>query len=544
MRTTHRLLQLGLCLFAGMITLVGALLLLPETGEARPNLSPSILYVAPGGNCGSASPCYGGLQSAVDAALPGDEIRVAAGTYAGVSTRVGFTQTAYLSKSVTVRGSYTTANWASSDPAHYPTTLDAQGQGRVLVITGPITVTVEGLHITGGDATEGSDDYAYEPGNGGGIYVATATVVLSNNVISGNKVVGDGPLGGGGLFLFGSDNSFLYNNLIDSNLGDGMYGRGGGVLVRDSYATLKGNIISHNHAGMGGGIEIAAGSDALLSHNTVVSNTCDYLGGGVFLSGYSDTTLKYNFISGNAGETGGGVEIEYNLHARLQGNTISDNTASWRGGGVAVIAGQVAVSDTLIRDNVAQEGGGVHGWGAGGGPPNDGIEVVLTNTVVADNRATSAGSGLLFDDGFHPDSVVRLLHVTIARNTGGDGSGIHIRSIGNNRITVTNSILVSQTVGITAAPIIATLDGILWFGNGANTGGEGLIAATHEYTGDPAFAADSYHLTAGSAAISRGVTTDVTTDIDGDPRDVPPDLGADEYQYLSPLYLPLILLRG
>jgi hypothetical protein len=109
---------------------------------------------------------------------------------------------------------------------------------------------------------------------------------------------------------------------------------------------------------------------------------------------------------------------------------------------------------------------------------------------------------------------------------------------------VTNSILVSQTVGITAAPIIATLDGILWFGNGANTGGEGLIAATHEYTGDPAFAADGYHLTAGSAAISRGVTTDVTTDIDGDPRDVPPDLGADEYQYLSPLYLPIILLRG
>jgi hypothetical protein len=226
------------------------------------------------------------------------------------------------------------------------------------------------------------------------------------------------------------------------------------------------------------------------------------------------------------------VEIEYNLHARLQGNTISGNTASWRGGGVAVIAGHVAGTDTLIRDNEAQEGGGVHAT-------RGNSEVALTNTVVADNRATSAGSVLFFQG-----SAAHLMHTTIARNTGGDGSGIHVHIISSNRITVTNSILVSQTVGITAAPSIATLDGILWFGNGTNTGGEGLIAITHDYTGDPAFAADGYHLMPGSAAIDKGVEAEVTTDIDGDPRDVLPDLGADEYQYLSPLYLPIILLRG
>jgi hypothetical protein len=530
MRIFHRLLRLGLCLLAGMMTLVGAWLCLPATGEARPNPNPSIRYVAPGGNCGSAGPCYGSVQSAVDAALSGDEIRIAAGTYAGVDTRAGFTQTAYLSKSITIRGGYTTTNWASSDPAHYPTTFDAQGQGRVLLITGPITVTVEGLRITGGDAAKAGENNDYDYDCGGGIYVATATVVLSDNVISGNTV-GNGFVCGGGLFLYRSDNSFLYNNLIDGNLADGMYSRGGGLDVVDSYATLRGNTISRNHAGSGGGIEVGP-SDALLSHNTIVSNTCDYLGGGVFLSSFSDTTLEYNFISGNEGETGGGVEIEYNLHARLQGNTISGNTASWRGGGIAVIAGHVAVSDTLVRDNEAQEGGGMF-------VTNTDDDVALTNTVVADNRATSAGSGLFFQD-----SAARLAHTTIARNTGGDGSGIHIHLLSSNKITATNTILVSQTVGITAAPSIATLDGILWFGNGANTGGDGLIAVTHEYTGDPAFAADGYHLMASSAAISRGVDVGVTTDIDGNPRDVPPDLGADEYQELIPLYLPIVLARG
>ena len=38
-------------------------------------------------------------------------IHVAAGTYAGVSARAGVTQTVYISKTVAIRGGYTTANW-------------------------------------------------------------------------------------------------------------------------------------------------------------------------------------------------------------------------------------------------------------------------------------------------------------------------------------------------------------------------------------------------------------------------------------------------
>ncbi len=520
MRISARPLQLGLCLCAGTMALAGALLLLPETGEARPSSSPGTLYVAPGGNCGSASPCYDGVQSAVDAALPGDEIRVAAGTYTGVSTRAGFTQTVYLSKSITIRGGYTTTNWTLPDPAHQPATLDAQGQGRVLVISGSITVTIEGLHITGGDREAGGASEG-----GGGISVISATIVLSNNVIFGNK----GPSGGCGVYMYESPNATLTDNVIDSNICDDMYGRGGGVVVLGSHATLTGNAVSHNHAGQGGGIEIAVGSDALLSRNTVVSNSSDYSGGGVFLSTWSDSTLENNFISGNAGDWGGGVKIEYG-HARLQGNTISGNTASFRGGGIAIEESDVFLNGDLIQDNETQQQGG------GISVLNSDHEITLTNTVVIDNRAALAGSGLFFQG-----STARLLHTTIARNTGGDGSGIRVEY--GPVLTLTNTILVSQTVGITMAPSIATLDGVLWFGNGANTGGDGLIAVTHEYTGDPAFAADGYHLMPGSAAIDRGVAAGVTTDIDGGLRDALPDLGADEYQYLSPVYLPL-LLRG
>jgi hypothetical protein len=110
---------------------------------------------------------------------------------------------------------------------------------------------------------------------------------------------------------------------------------------------------------------------------------------------------------------------------------------------------------------------------------------------------------------------------------------------------MTNTVLVSQAVGVTvSAGSVATVDGILWFGNGTNTSGAGSIPVSNPFTGDPAFAADGYHLTVGSAAIDQGVNAGVTTDMDGQPRLGVPDLGADEYWapgFPKYIYLPLIM---
>jgi hypothetical protein len=69
----------------------------------------------------------------------------------------------------------------------------------------------------------------------------------------------------------------------------------------------------------------------------------------------------------------------------------------------------------------------------------------------------------------------------------------------------------------------------------------------NQYTGDPAFAPDGYHVTPGSAALDRGVNAgvaaDAATDVDGDVRPAPagthPDLGADEISQWR-VYLPLL----
>ena len=58
--------------------------------------------------CTEGSCNYTSIQEAVDAANDSDVIKVAAGTYTGVSTREGVTQVVYIDKSVTIRGGYTT----------------------------------------------------------------------------------------------------------------------------------------------------------------------------------------------------------------------------------------------------------------------------------------------------------------------------------------------------------------------------------------------------------------------------------------------------
>lgn len=96
------------------------------------------------------------------------------------------TQVVYISRTVTVRGGYTTANGFAGppDPLANPTTLDAGRQGRVLFISGDISPTIEGLRITGGNATGLRGQGSVNVHVGGGMYVYTATATISNCAVS------------------------------------------------------------------------------------------------------------------------------------------------------------------------------------------------------------------------------------------------------------------------------------------------------------------------------------------------------------------------
>jgi len=505
-------LRISLTLVIGLLALIGTLALLRLLGS-RPSVvhaqgpdGISTYYVAPGGDCGTGiTPCYDNIQAAVDAAdAPDDVVKVAAGTYNDINVRprddvttTGFvTQMVYITKTITIQGGYTTANWDTPYPITQPTVLDVEGQGRVLYITGDISTTIEGLHITGGDAA-GLYGGANGEHAGGGVYVLSATTTIRDNWIFENTAPGLG----GGLFLKKST-STLSGNIITANTA---ISGGGGILLVQKASTLGENLFADNSALFGGGA-LLQNNTSTLNDNIFTSNSASASGGGLFLE-ISRATLNRNIITLNdANGSGGGLHLTKS-NADLNGNIVISNT-SGTGGGL------------LIHE----------------------CDPTLSNNVVADNHALIGGSGLYIEG-----SSPRLLHTTIAHNRNGDGSGVYVTSFTDtveeetyfSTVALTNTILVGHVVGISVTTgNTATLEATLWgsdtWANGTDWGGTGVIfTGTVNIWGTPAFVNPDdgdYHISLASAAVDQGVGAGVDDDMDGNPRPLglDYDIGADE----------------
>ena len=256
----------------------------------------------------------------INTAAAGDEIRIAAGTYTGINTSGGLKQVVWVEKGVSLRGGFTTSNWTTPDPATNLTTVDAQSLGRGVVITGTVAaapaVTVEGLRITGGNATGLGGYGGATLAAGGGVYVFLAQAAFHNCTIYNNKASTAASGFGGGLAAMFSiltlDGSTVENNSAST----GGIGYGGGVLVK-------------NYTGYGG--------PATLSANTIQNNTASTAGGG----------------------WGGGLHLD-TVTATLDNNTIADNTAttasgaSGYGGGIRADGSELTLTNNTVQGNRAR----------------------------------------------------------------------------------------------------------------------------------------------------------------------------------------------
>ena len=499
------LLGLSLALSGGRVAMV-----LAQAGTG-------IIRIATGGTdapgCGSAAQLCRTLQYAVDQAVPGDELRLAEGTYTGVSSRGGMSQIVYINKTVTIRGGYTTADWATPDPATHPTILDAAGQGRVISIMGPATVKLEGLRLINGKAT-----------NMGGLYMGQYTC---------NSTAGRGA--GGGVCIQNAAAS-LTNVEIMTNTASASGGYGGGLFASGGTLTVTGSTIRGNQAGTGGNWSYGGGlallgARAMVKDNLIASNAAnrnyDGDGGGVYVKGAAaliqGNTIRENSVRGSTSSGarlgGGGVAVD-GAGITLKGNRILANTATgYTGGGVAWRGGFITVTGNLVLNNAANWGGGL--W-AGNAP------ATVNNNVIADNTASGHGSAV-YANTYSPNTPV-FSHSTIARNSGGDGTAIYFEDYG--RASFANTIIAGHAIGVGGGwGTSISLQQTLWDDNITDT--VTLVNEVGHLTGSAAFAADGYHLTEPSAAVDAGIDAGVTSDIDGDPRPRghAPDVGADESPY-------------
>jgi len=218
---------------------------------------------------------------------------------------------------------------------------------------------------------------AVNPNLATGLPFVESTITIQGN----NSVLERSPAQGTPSFrlitVFTTTGDLTLNDLTIRNGSPGSTYFGGAIYVDvGSELTLNNVTLRDNtSAGSGGaifvkGINGPAGSDtrgsASITNSRILSNAASK-GGGIEVLG--DLELIDSIVSGNTATDGGGVYYRHlggigtigEQRLMITDSTISANSASNRGGGIALIAAQAPrISNTPIGGNNATLGGGIY----------------------------------------------------------------------------------------------------------------------------------------------------------------------------------------
>ena len=249
------------------------------------------------------------IQAGIDAAVAGDVVLVAAGTYF---------ERVVMQSGVVLE--------SESGPA--ATTIDGSTtSGSVIVCFGVSSATtIRGFHLKNGTGEPGLGGLY-----GGGIQCwSGASPLIEGNELSQNTATYGGAIGarysssplirgndihdnfatneGGGVYAIDGVLVTIENNTIRNNsVSQSPTSSGGGVWVGAIGARVLNNVIHDCSAGNAGGA-IWAGFDGtkFIVGNVVYSNQCANLGGALWVNDGA-TTIEHNTFYGNAAPSGGAI---------------------------------------------------------------------------------------------------------------------------------------------------------------------------------------------------------------------------------------------
>ena len=220
-------------------------------------------------------------------------------------------------------------------------------------------------------------------GNSGTTLNGSSSLTVSNNVFKDNSHGGrDGTgtisVGGGNVVVTG--NMFSGNSCVNTEGNFGVVVAGGLVCSGSSLSvignTFTGNSSSRTFYGAGGCGALWVRSSANIASNTFTGNSAISSGGGLYCTAAS--TLSGNVFTGNSG--GGAVLNFASGSATISANVLKQNL----GGGLSIIAPMVTLIDNLVIKNT--QGSGIN--------VTPSSTLTMINNTVTDNTTTGNGGGL------------------------------------------------------------------------------------------------------------------------------------------------------
>lgn len=296
---------------------------------------------------------------------------------------------------------------------------------------------------------------------------------------------------GGGIHCESSSLVIANNRFADNTYS----GRGGAIGCTGGAPVITGNVIVGNNAdfsvpGQGGGI-YCENSSPIISDNTITQNAAANTGGGIYCTGGSPTIV---------------------------GNTITENT-SRSGAGIYCTGGSCTISRNIISSNSGYLGGGIY---------CDSSDTRISNNVLTNNACSDGYAGGIYVAAGTASIVGNTLRSNIALY----GGGFYVKA---GSPMLANNIVASGSSGIWCF-----VDGTPSLSRNDVTGNEGqdyrgILDITGNFSKDPLFLADGFHISANSPCAGAGDPTVLQVgelDIDGQPRVQPiggmVDVGADE----------------
>jgi hypothetical protein len=332
------------------------------------------------------------VQAAVDAAGAGATITICKGSYDG---------NVVVTKNLTLVG-------AGADD----TKLEGEDGGSVVTIADGVTATIRGVTISGGTGT-------FLPTEGfvaGGGVLNRGTLTLVDAVVSNNRAER-----GGGILNFDGrdltlDNTLVMDNRAVTDKPEGTFGGGilnlfsGNLVIRNGSAIVRNrslnsagihnngklemtdSVVQNNVADFDGAGIINDEGDARLSNTVVRRNTAQAgRGAGILNLGFNVIIENGSEIRENsAGTNGGGIFNQVVGTMQISDSAIARNEADEDGGGIYNIGGDVTLTRATVSDNEAGgRGGGAFNSGPDG--PSTSSKLALESSTIRDNEADDGG---------------------------------------------------------------------------------------------------------------------------------------------------------